>query len=307
MPTNTGGSDFFLRMARDFPSPEPTVVVGADGFIGSRLLQALRLHQPDAVGTARQAVPGLLGFDLERSSPESFPEVDAEWAVIAAAQPNVAHCQGNLEGTWRVNVDCTLALARELARRGMSVIWYSSDHVFDGTSGWYGDTAPCSPLTEYGAQKAEVERRLPEATGGRCLVLRLSKTYGLAVGDGSMVTDIAARLLAGERIRAATDQVFNPTWVGDVVRLTLELARQGNRGLLNICAPEAVSRYEISLRVAHSLSISPNLVEPITLADLGEDFPRPQNTSMVCSWLGEEGPGEFVTIEGAMTVLKERP
>ena len=73
-------------------------------------------------------------------------------------------------------------------------------------------------------------------------MLRLSKVYGLAFGDGSMVTDIAVRLLAGERIRAATDQIFNPTWVGDVVRLTLELARQGARGLVNVCAPEAVSR-----------------------------------------------------------------
>ena len=77
-------------------------------------------------------------------------------------------------------MDGTLELARQLAGEGVVPVFFSTDQVFDGRDGRYVDEAPANPLNEYGAQKAEVERRLPEVCGGRCLVVRLGKVFGLA-------------------------------------------------------------------------------------------------------------------------------
>ena len=63
----------------------------------------------------------------------------------------------------------------------------------------------------------------------------------------------------------------------------------------------------MSLQVAQSLSVLPEQIESITLADLDENFSRPRNTSMVCRRLGEEAVGDFMTLERAMKVIKEGP
>ena len=148
------------------------------------------------------------------------------------------------------NVDGTLELARQLAGEGVVPVFFSTDLVFDGQDGRYIDDAPTRPLNEYGAQKAEVEQRLPEVCGGRCLVIRLGKVFGLARGDGTLLDEMAGRLTKGQEVAAARDQVFSPVLVGDVVRAVLSLQAVGVTGVVNLQRPEVWSRFDLGRAVA---------------------------------------------------------
>src|SRR5205823_2437610 len=149
----------------------------------------------------------------------------------------------------------TLELVRQLWERDIVPIFLSSDYVFDGkrTDG-YDDKAPVSPGTEYGRQKAAVEKFLAES-GRSHLVLRLSKVFGLEKGDGTLLDEMAASLMSGRPVAAARDQVFCPTWVVDLVKAIMEVQVRGLRGIVNLCSPQPWSRYELARVVARTLRV----------------------------------------------------
>lgn len=244
-------------------------IVGSSGFIGRRLRESLK----GVVCAARTEL------DLRRPDLGPFDLSGVRYGVIAAGATSIAACEDAPEETRRVNVDGVLELARQFAQRDVKTIWFSSDYVFDGARGGYAEDSPLSPLNRYGAQKAEVEQKLPAASGGDFLILRLGKTYGLAPGDGTLLDEMAALLTQGRSLRAAVDQVMNPTWVGDVIRAVHRLSETSS-GLVNCCAPESVTRFDLARAMADAVGADRSLVRPISLDDLGERFVRPKNTGL---------------------------
>lgn len=237
-----------------------TVLVGRRS--GGWTLDLAALADP-----ATELPPGLADAVRERK---------VEQALLCAGVTRIAACEEDPAATRRVNVDGTLRLAEALSRLGLTVVWFSSDYVFDGLAESYADDAPSSPLNEYGRQKAEVERRLPEVCGGNCLVLRLGKVYGTTPGDGSLLDEMAALLLSGREVRAARDQIFCQVHVEDLAAAVLALQEEGARGLFNLCAPGARSRLDIARLVARTFGAPEALVRAISLDDLDERFQRPK-------------------------------
>jgi dTDP-4-dehydrorhamnose reductase len=137
----------------------------------------------------------------------------------------------------------------------------------DGTGQWCGQ------------HKAEVERELP-SLGSDCLILRLSKIYGLEKGDGTLLDEMAQQLAARREIRAARDQVFCPTYVADLVAAVHAVQAKKLRGTCNACNPERWSRLDIALGLADAMGADWSLVKPITLRDLTAMAGRPLDTSI---------------------------
>lgn len=225
-----------------------TVVFGATGFIGSHLLAGLRGAGINTVGVARRPLRGMYPLDLAVPETSSLPLMEnrVTTAIIAAAVPGVATCERDPAMSRSVNVEGTVMLARQLADSGIRVIALSSDYVFDGRSGNYSESAPVNPLNEYGRQKAEMESRLLETCRGNILILRLSKVFDTVKGSGTLLDEMAAKMLRGTPVPAASDQVFCPTSVHDLVLLLQQLLRSRLTGLLHACAPTRISRRDLA-------------------------------------------------------------
>lgn len=264
-----------------------TAVIGASGFLGRHLLAGYRAVHPDCIGTAFSSTsPDLLPFDIRK--PElvrlRLEESGYHSVVIASARPNVMFCEEHREEAYDVNVRGTLELVRQIGRTSLRLVFFSSDYVFEGKHGGYGDTSPLMPTTEYGRQKAEVEREIPSLSA-RALVLRLSKVYGIERGDGTLLDEIASALAGGSSVRAASDQIFNPTYVGDIVRVVIALQDIDAQGTMNVCAPQSWRRFDIAKAVAAAMGREASLVQPVSLHDIPGMESRPLNTSMQCARL----------------------
>lgn len=289
--------------------PPKTAVIGAGGFLGRQLLAAYRTDYPDTLGTLREPSGGEPRLDLAAVdiAPLRLAEAGYEAAIITAGLTNVAACQRDAQFAVSRNVTGTLRLAGQLAELGIKTVFLSSDYVFDGIDGGYDDDAVLRPLNVYGACKAQVERRLPDVCGENYLIVRLSKVFGLAAGDGTLLDEMAAQLLQGKVVRAAADQVFCPTYVNDVVRAILSLQAAGGRGTYNVCAPEAWCRADLATKVAAAIGAPPKLVETISLSDLGEGFARPRRTDMKCRKLAAacppHAPIEFRSIRACIELV----
>lgn len=282
-----------------------SAVFGADGFIGGRLLRRWSRGSRPAVGFAQRGGEGLLGCELLQPDAQAaeLRRRGVSVAVIASAITSVAACESDPGLSRKVNVEGVLELARQLRGEGIKVVFLSSDYVFDGERGGYDESAPASPVNEYGRQKAEVERRLPELCGADHLIVRLSKVYDVEKGGGRLIDDMAGRIAGGATVRAARDQIFCPTDIADVEDVMEGLVASGATGLFHVCSPERWSRHAIALHVAQAIAAPASSVEEISLADLGERFRRPRNTSMVCARLGKAFPFRFRPLRDAIDDL----
>src|SRR6516162_3545969 len=161
-----------------------TAVIGAGGYLGRHFLARYQGVYPDTLGVD---VAGPWKHLLDLAKPDirlmKLAQSGYEYAIIAAAVTGLARCEQDVAFTRALNVTGTLELAKQLADEGVTPVFFSTDNVFDGKEGGYVDEAPTNPVNQYGAQKAEVERRLPEVSRGRYLIARLGKVFGLVRGD----------------------------------------------------------------------------------------------------------------------------
>ena len=267
-----------------------TAIIGASGYIGRQLLSSYRQTFSDCLGTAFSGTSSdLTQFDIRRpdTEPLRLAENGYEAVLVAAAKPNIDYCEREQQAAYDVNVRGTLELIEQLAKTGIQVIFLSTDYVFEGTMGGYDDATSPAPTTEYGRQKTIVEGKIPELSDN-FLIVRLSKVFGLIRNDGTLLEEMAGRLCSGQEVLAAYDQVFCPTFVGDVVRGVQALQARKIRGIVNLCSPEVWSRYDLALAIAKALNSNQQLVRRISLSDLPTAGPRPTNTSLVCKRLEDE-------------------
>lgn len=268
---------------RPLPTDLPrTAIIGAAGFLGRAFLEAYRRAHPGTIGTARTPEPGLVQMDL--ASPGSLPARLADTghreALILAGVASIARCERDPAGTRALNVEGTLRLAGALLDAGVRPVFASSDYVFDGERGGYEERDTPAPGTEYGRQKAETEARLIVSCGGDCRILRLSKVFAVERGGGTLLDQLAARLVSGEGVDAADDSIFCPTLREDLVAAVALVQAHDLRGITHACGPEARSWHDLAAALAGALGVDPLLVRRCSIDEIQREPRRPKNISM---------------------------
>jgi dTDP-4-dehydrorhamnose reductase len=126
------------------------------------------------------------------------------------------------------------------------LIHMSTDSIFSGTRPPYTETAPPSPLNEYGRAKAQAEAIVQQLSNH--VIIRTSLVYGLQKMDHG--TDwMTAALQAGQPVTLFTDQRRNPVWVKTLCQACLELTTSPFTGILNVAGQQAMTRAEFALKM----------------------------------------------------------
>ena len=154
-----------------------TAVIGASGFIGSHLIANYRSQYPDCVGTSfSKNVNNLLKFDIKnpKIEPLNLEKTGHKAVIITSYKVNTSYCENEQDKAYEVNVSGVLKLIKNLSQTSLKIIFLSSEHIFDGIQGKYGDDHPGVPNTVYGKHKKIIEDEIKSLTDN-FLVLRLSK------------------------------------------------------------------------------------------------------------------------------------
>lgn len=256
------------------------LVVGASGLVGGALLGALGL---DAVGTyLTRPRAGLIKLDARdrQAFREALRASAADVIYLPAAQPNVEWCE--LEPVAAREANLGPVRGAMAAAEGRAIVAYSTDYVFDGGAGPYGEDDPPAPLNAYGRIKLEMERSLLEHPGN--IVVRTTGVFGKEVGEPkNFVLRLLASLARGEEVRVPSDQVSTPTYAPDLATASLTIAEHGGGGIWHVTGPDLMPRTDLARLAARTFGLDPDLVVGTPTSELGQHAPRPLLSGLLCS------------------------
>ena len=261
------------------PASENTVlVVGATGLLG-RTLCEVDVPGVCCIPAARTpgGLPGCRPLDITLPDQVDalIEAVQPRWVVNTAAVTHVDQCEGDPELAYRVHVAGTRNLVRACEKTGSGLITLSTNYVFDGTRGCYGETDAPRPLNAYGRTKLESEAYVLNA---RCpgVVVRTAVLYGYQPEcRPNFVTWAAGALASGKTIRVVTDERANPTDVTELAVFLLRLCQKDFQGVVHFGGRDFLSRYDMVSRLCACLSLDFDRVIPVLSAELGQKARRP--------------------------------
>jgi dTDP-4-dehydrorhamnose reductase len=263
------------------------LVIGAAGQVGRHAVAALRARGADVVGAdLARAAEGLRPLELRDDAAVAacLREVRPAVCVLSAALTNVERCEEEPALAEATNARAPGVVAAACREVGARVLFLSSEYVFDGAAGPYGEGDATNPLSVYGRTKLEGERRVL-AADPRNVVIRTTVVFSHDPGGSNFVMQLLARLSASQRMRVPADQLSSPTYAPDlaeaIARLcdadlaprlaTLAPAPQ----ILNVVGPEVLDRHAFAVRAARILGLPEELLDPVATAALGQKAARP--------------------------------
>ena len=253
-----------------------TLVLGANGQLG-RALRADYGDDPSVEFVTRDEVD--LAGDLETA----IRWQDYDTVINAAAYTAVddAETPGGRADAWAVNVTGVAALARIATARGLTLVHFSSDYVFDGTSeSPYQEDDPIAPLGVYGQTKAAGDQLV--ATVPRHYLLRTS----WVIGDGhNFVRTMLSLAERGVDPSVVDDQYGRLTFASELARAIRHLTTTGAPyGTYNVTgAGPAMSWADIARRIFELAGHDPQRVTGVSTDDYFASAtkavaPRPRNS-----------------------------
>jgi dTDP-4-dehydrorhamnose reductase len=253
------------------------LVIGASGQVGAALLHVLRARGHEAHGThAQNAAPGLEHLDLtdHAAVDRAVTRARPDWVFCPAGLSYVDYCEDHPDQAMAANRDGPAAAARAAEAVGAGFVYYSTDYVFDGKGGPFGEDDPPRPLCVYGRSKHEGEQAVLAACR-RAVVVRPSVVYGPERQQKNFVYQLLRAARAGQGFRLAVDQKASPSYNPDVAAASVELAEGERLGVWHVAGPEVVDRYDFALRICRAFDLDASRLTAVTTASLSQKAVRP--------------------------------
>ncbi|HNW44953.1 MAG TPA: SDR family oxidoreductase [Elusimicrobiales bacterium] len=254
------------------------LVIGSSGQIGGILAAQCAARGLETAG----AGVGGEKLHLDLAAPAALKD------VFAAARPGVVFlcsamtyvdgCERDPELARRVNAAGPALVAEECRAAGARLVYLSTEYVFDGKAGPYGEEDPVNPVSVYGRTKLEGEQAVLAIADA--LVIRTTVVYSYSATSVNFIMQLIANARAGKAMSVPKDQFSNPTYAPALGTAILDLALKGAGGIYNVVGPDLMDRYAFALKACAAFGFSPAFLVPRLTAELGQSAPRPLNAGL---------------------------
>jgi dTDP-4-dehydrorhamnose reductase len=249
------------------------LVTGAGGMLGRDVVLAAGNAGHDVVGFGHTeldvADSGMVSAKLELERPDIV--------VNCAAWTDVDGAEGAEDAAMAVNGKGAGNVAAAAAEVGASVVYVSSDYVFDGAKGDpYVETDQPAPLSAYGRTKLAGEEATA-AANKRHFVVRSSGLFGIG---GSNFVETMLRLAADHgEVLVVRDQVGSPTYTWHLAYGVVRLIEGIEFGIHHMAAAGACSWYEFAREIFEQAKVECRVLSATTEM-LGRPAPRPAYSAL---------------------------
>jgi len=261
------------------------LITGASGLLGSKfvtiaLASGHEVHSVVHEHSTRDAHPHKLDITDQAAVKKTIADNSPEVVIHAASITDLDLCERNPELAYKVNAAATGFLADACQRQGGFLIYLSTDYVFDGERGNYGERDQVNPVNVYGRSKLLGEEEVVQKAGRFCIA-RTSVVFGWGRKfRPNFATWVYDKLRVGEKINVVTDQYATPTLSNDLARMLVEVAERRMNGVYHLSGSTRVNRYEFAVQLAHKFSLNEKLLTPVTADAVRWIAKRPFDSSL---------------------------
>lgn len=229
--------------------------------------------------------------------------------IHLAALSDVDTCERDPRRAFAVNVEGTQNVIAACKENGTTLVFASSNGVFDGKHAPYSERSRPRPLYVYGKTKVQAEHRIRRAEIPY-LTLRMMTLYGWPPPGAreNPVTWAIDKLDRGETLHMVTDQFVNPLYALSAADAIWKLIEKNARGLFHLAGASRVSRFTWTKTAAKVFGYRPKLVKPVKSSFFTFLTPRPRDTTLKTEKLERTIDWKPLTVaEGLRNMLQARP
>lgn len=248
----------------------PILILGRTGTLGKAFAKLC----------TQRAIPFVLSNrrDCDITQPESIRSAlqrHKPWAVInTAGYVKVDDAESEVQQCFDANEHGPVLLANECSNRGIKLVTFSTDLVFDGKKNApYLETDAVNPLNNYGASKAFAEKALKEIDAST-LIIRTSAFFG-PWDRYNFLHWVETRLKNRAEVPVAKNVHVSPTYVPDLVHAVLDLLIDNECGLWHLVNQGVYTWADLAYAVAEKYGLDADLIKPMDLEDMNLPADRP--------------------------------
>jgi dTDP-4-dehydrorhamnose reductase len=213
--------------------------------------------------------------EIETFRPDRVAHL-AAWTDVDGAEKDPA-------GAAAVNADGTKNVAAACRAANASMLYVSTDYVFDGTKTTpYTEDDATNPLSVYGRTKLDGERHLRELAP-RWWIVRCQSIYG--AGRKSFVDAILATAQKGGPLKVVADQRVSPSWSEDCAEAIEAVLLRAEPGLYLASNSGSCTWHECARAATDLAGYGGIEIAKTTAAELARPAPRPANSVFDCTKL----------------------
>lgn len=238
------------------------LVTGANGMLGQDLCPILEDSGCFVIETDKD----ILDITDNEAVEKMFTELHPDLVIHCAAYTNVNKAEEDLKNAEAINVTGTENIAETCAKLGITLVYISTDYVFDGEKTEpYQPNDRVNPLNNYGMTKYEGE----EAVRSLCDKYYIARTSWLYGHYGKNFVETVISMAGNPELNVVDDQVGCPTWTVELANGILKLLSKPY-GTYHVCGSGQTSWYGFAKEIFSQMNLNVNL-KPCK----SEEYPSP--------------------------------
>lgn len=250
------------------------LVTGAKGQLGRELTNLLKQQNIDFIAYDSQEMD-ITDFDKTLSIIKDIkPSVVYHCAAYTAV--DLAEDEGK-EMNYLVNVDGTKNVAQACKEVGATLVYISTDYVFDGKTREtpYMETDKTSPINEYGKAKLLGEQAVQEILNNY-YIIRTSWVFG--EHGNNFVYTMKKLAKTHDKLTVVNDQVGRPTWTKSLAEFMTYLVQYNcEYGTYHFSNDDTCTWYEFAQEILQDDNV---IISPVTSDQFITKATRPEYSIM---------------------------
>jgi len=282
-------------------------VIGASGLVGGNFIKHLKKKGYNVIGThTTLETPDTVFFDAtDINNPDNFPIDDFKPDVIVhcAALAHVDYCEENPEESYLKTVQSAINVIQICKQHNATMVYTSSDYVFDGIAGPYIETDDLNALSVYGKHKLEVETLMQKEIPEKGIILRICGVYGDEIRGKNFIIRIINNVKDNLEwsMMLPQDQYATPVWAMDVAQTATLLAKDNKSGIYHIAGTDFMNRVQLADKVLSYLPGHKCTVQGELTKNLKQAAARPLMSGHIAAkFLSEYPDYQFSNIDDFM-------
>ena len=198
------------------------------------------------------------------------------WAIInAAGYVKVDEAETDRQHCFRENVEGARNLAIACQKHGIKLLTFSSDLVFDGNKKKpYVESDPVNPLNVYGKTKASSEE-VVLMTDPSALIIRTSAFFG-PWDEYNFLHYVMENLSNQQQITVANDQEVSPTYLPDLVNVSLDLLIDDECRIWHLTNKGSITWADLAYQTANAARLDTIFINAVCSEELKQPALRPK-------------------------------